>query len=203
MKIKLLLLLIILLLSPTGTSAHPGNTDANGGHYCWTNCEDWGLNYGEYHYHDDYNISNDQSDYDDGYQKGYDTAYGYTSQCIEDYSWSWEGPQAYGDGFEDGIKVGHKDGLAICEKDKTNLQELQDSMDSLIDSNNKSNDTHFDWGNKQNSKEVSSNKLDSVEKETDFPVTNEVIFFISALISIPIIYWSYHIYKRRKHGAEK
>ena len=26
-------------------------TDANGGHTCRTNCEKWGLQYGEYHYH--------------------------------------------------------------------------------------------------------------------------------------------------------
>src|SRR5699024_3699369 len=32
--------------------AHPGRTDANGGHICRTNCEKWGLEYGEYHYHD-------------------------------------------------------------------------------------------------------------------------------------------------------
>lgn len=31
--------------------AHPGRTDSNGGHHCWTNCERWGLEYGEYHYH--------------------------------------------------------------------------------------------------------------------------------------------------------
>ncbi|MBW7651353.1 thermonuclease family protein [Anoxybacillus sp. ST4] len=31
--------------------AHPGKTDANGGHTCRTNCEKWGLKTGEYHYH--------------------------------------------------------------------------------------------------------------------------------------------------------
>lgn len=32
-------------------SAHPGNTDSSGGHTCRTNCSNWGLSYGEYHYH--------------------------------------------------------------------------------------------------------------------------------------------------------
>lgn len=32
-------------------NAHPGNTDSSGGHTCRTNCGDWGLSYGEYHYH--------------------------------------------------------------------------------------------------------------------------------------------------------
>lgn len=41
-----------LVLMPFGSAlAHPGRTDANGGHYCWTNCAKWGLSYGEYHYH--------------------------------------------------------------------------------------------------------------------------------------------------------
>lgn len=35
----------------TDVQAHPGRTDANGGHTCRTNCEKWGLEYGEYHYH--------------------------------------------------------------------------------------------------------------------------------------------------------
>lgn len=38
-------------LAPVGVLAHPGRTDANGGHTCRTNCEKWGLEYGEYHYH--------------------------------------------------------------------------------------------------------------------------------------------------------
>lgn len=41
---------ILITALPISALAHPGNTDANGGHYCWTNCERWGLKYGEYHY---------------------------------------------------------------------------------------------------------------------------------------------------------
>ena len=33
------------------TYAHPGRTDARGCHTCRTNCEKWGLSYGEYHCH--------------------------------------------------------------------------------------------------------------------------------------------------------
>jgi hypothetical protein len=32
--------------------AHPGGTDAQGGHYCRTTCEEYGLRTGEYHFHD-------------------------------------------------------------------------------------------------------------------------------------------------------
>ncbi|MGG3282965.1 copper amine oxidase N-terminal domain-containing protein [Paenibacillus solani] len=41
----------LLLISSSVVSAHPGRTDARGGHTCRTNCERWGLSYGEYHYH--------------------------------------------------------------------------------------------------------------------------------------------------------
>ncbi|MFB5761074.1 copper amine oxidase N-terminal domain-containing protein [Paenibacillus medicaginis] len=42
---------LVLLFSSTIANAHPGRTDANGGHYCRTNCAKWGLQDGEYHYH--------------------------------------------------------------------------------------------------------------------------------------------------------
>lgn len=52
-QVKKLLLTtsIALLVAPISAYAHPGRTDANGGHTCRTNCEKWGLQYGEYHYH--------------------------------------------------------------------------------------------------------------------------------------------------------
>ena len=51
---KIIIGLLFFALFTASTSvvdAHPGRTDKNGGHYCWTNCEKWGLKYGEYHYH--------------------------------------------------------------------------------------------------------------------------------------------------------
>ena len=41
----------IALFGAGKVEAHPGRTDSSGGHTCRTNCEDWGLDYGEYHYH--------------------------------------------------------------------------------------------------------------------------------------------------------
>ncbi len=43
------------------SQAHPGRTDANGGHTCRTNCEKWGLEYGEYHYHNGKSSTNSSS----------------------------------------------------------------------------------------------------------------------------------------------
>lgn len=48
---KMASIIIVLLMAITPISAHPGRTDANGGHYCRTNCAKWGLRDGEYHYH--------------------------------------------------------------------------------------------------------------------------------------------------------
>ncbi|WP_342431098.1 YHYH domain-containing protein [Neobacillus sp. FSL H8-0543] len=36
---------------PLSVFAHSGRTDSGGGHYCWTNCSQYGLSYGQYHYH--------------------------------------------------------------------------------------------------------------------------------------------------------
>jgi hypothetical protein len=40
-----------LLAFPLIVSAHPGNTAADGMHYCWTNCSYWGVEYGQRHSH--------------------------------------------------------------------------------------------------------------------------------------------------------
>lgn len=55
MKRTLLFFLTFILVAfsftANVTEAHPGRTDANGGHTCWTNCAKWGLKTGQYHYH--------------------------------------------------------------------------------------------------------------------------------------------------------
>lgn len=51
---KTLFLLVVLFLLPISLNAHSGGTDALGGHYCRTDCENHGLKYDEYHFHDEY-----------------------------------------------------------------------------------------------------------------------------------------------------
>ena len=49
---KALVVVTLLCYGSIGVAeAHPGRTDANGGHTCRTNCASWGLSQGEYHYH--------------------------------------------------------------------------------------------------------------------------------------------------------
>jgi hypothetical protein len=51
---KLLLPLFILLVLPQVVLAHPGNTAADGCHYCRTNCAKWGEVEGARHCHGGY-----------------------------------------------------------------------------------------------------------------------------------------------------
>lgn len=51
MKKQTKIILILITLIPTIVFAHPGKTDANGCHYCRTNCAKWGLYNGQYHCH--------------------------------------------------------------------------------------------------------------------------------------------------------
>jgi hypothetical protein len=48
-------MLIMLFASTSIVAAHPGRQNSDGGHVCRTNCPDWGLDYGEYHYHSYFN----------------------------------------------------------------------------------------------------------------------------------------------------
>jgi len=47
-----ILVLMLFLLSSSGSLAHPGKTDYQDAHRCLKNCGEWDLGYGEYHLHD-------------------------------------------------------------------------------------------------------------------------------------------------------
>ena len=52
MKLILGILLLCFTLAPT--FAHPGNTAADGCHYCRTNCDEWGVAWNVRHCHNTY-----------------------------------------------------------------------------------------------------------------------------------------------------
>lgn len=60
-KIKRLIMIMIVILSPLYVEAHPGRTDSNGCHTCKKNCAKWGLSYGQYHCHGKTNSSTSTS----------------------------------------------------------------------------------------------------------------------------------------------
>ena len=47
-----ILVLILFSLGSAASLAHPGKTDYQDAHRCLKNCEEWDLDYGEYHLHD-------------------------------------------------------------------------------------------------------------------------------------------------------
>ena len=49
---KRVLILLLLCSFPVLAEGHPGKTDRYGGHKCMRGCEEWGLFYTEYHFHD-------------------------------------------------------------------------------------------------------------------------------------------------------
>jgi len=51
MKKIIFVFIIINLIIPSISFAHPGRTDSYGCHTCRTNCSSWGLSTGEYHCH--------------------------------------------------------------------------------------------------------------------------------------------------------
>nr|DAR49035.1 MAG TPA: Big defensin [Caudoviricetes sp.] len=57
MKKHIIFVLFVFILSFLPVQAHPGKTDGDGCHTCRTNCEKWGLEYGEYHCHNDGNTN--------------------------------------------------------------------------------------------------------------------------------------------------
>ena len=46
-----IVILVMVILYSGSVYAHPGRTDSRGCHTCRTNCERWGLSYGQYHCH--------------------------------------------------------------------------------------------------------------------------------------------------------
>ena len=59
-RVLLPLLALVLMLGPITVQAHPGRTDASGGHTCKTDCASWGLSAGEYHKHNAGGYTNSQ-----------------------------------------------------------------------------------------------------------------------------------------------
>ncbi|MGG2094965.1 YHYH domain-containing protein [Bacillus sp. S13(2024)] len=58
MKALAMALGLTIVGSTTSVYASPGGLDANGGHHCYTNCAKYGLETGEYHYHNNWKQDN-------------------------------------------------------------------------------------------------------------------------------------------------
>lgn len=127
-----LLLLIIIMGFNIKAYAHPGNTDANGGHYCWTNCEQWGFTYGEYHLHNpktnitpvekiDQNIPHTYKEgYDEAYSFWYETA---LSDLKNNQAKGWNATWTdYNSNYSDGYREGFNKAIEDANKDFKDYQ---------------------------------------------------------------------------------
>jgi hypothetical protein len=130
---KIILLCVMVIMGfNIKVYAHPGNTDANGGHYCWTNCEKWGLEYGEYHYHNQKPNStpvvkvvpkNAHT-----YKEGYDEAYSYWyKRALSDLKKTQEGDwhatwNDYNKNYSDGYRDGFDKAIDDAKKDYKDYQ---------------------------------------------------------------------------------
>lgn len=107
-KIICALLLVVCISCICTAFAHPGRTDANGGH--------WNRSTGTYHYHTGEYAGNDSSSsdsdyensydygYEEGYEKGYE--YGYDEGHCEGHNEGYD--EGYADGYDKGCEDGYK-----------------------------------------------------------------------------------------------
>jgi hypothetical protein len=102
-KISLIMTVLMMFFATSNTvNAHPGRTDANGGHTCRTNCEKWGLEYGEYHYH-----NGGSSDSGGGSSSGSTSTVQPSEPSPEEIA-EREKSQGEKDGYAAGLKAGYE-----------------------------------------------------------------------------------------------
>lgn len=116
-KIVFLLIVLISLVIPTLTYAHPGNTAADGAHYCWTNCDYWGYEYGTRHYHGGGGgYSYTTSDWSLGNDAGEEHAKTKNLQYIQSNA-TIDAEVGYSDGFADKYEASTTYDAPVCDKE--------------------------------------------------------------------------------------
>ena len=136
MKFKLIcvVLLCFLLITPNKVEAHPGRTDANGCHYCRTNCAKWGLSDGQYHCHNGggYNSSSSNS---------YNSTSSYCSTSPSNYS--QPAPPKGSDNTLKSVKI---DGEEIVVADRMQYETNKMNVTISVETNDSNATTDIDDG---------------------------------------------------------
>ena len=136
MKFKLIcvVLLCFLLITPNKVGAHPGRTDANGCHYCRTNCAKWGLSDGQYHCHNGggYNSSSSNS---------YNSTSSYSSTSPSNYS--QPAPPKSSDNTLKSVKI---DGEEIVVADRMQYETNKMNVTISVETNDSNATTDIDDG---------------------------------------------------------
>lgn len=192
--IYLLVFIFSLFISSNITFSHPGNTDENGGHHCWSNCEKWGLEYGEYHYHDN---GYEEMDIVDTYEdENIYFLWDFPIECEHLYfiGTQEEMESCYEISFEYGYDQGYYDYGLMDEFDLSNANKYDyPSYERGYDAG------WFDAKESKSSDSVQQilNTIDSEENETIDDNNIETYLFI-ALIGIAIVILLLIILIRRK-----
>ena len=136
MKFKLIcvVLLCFLLITPNKVEAHPSRTDANGCHYCRTNCAKWGLSDGQYHCHNGggYNSSSSNS---------YNPTSSYGSTSPSNYS--QPAPPKSSDNTLKSVKI---DGEEIVVADRMQYETNKMNVTISVETNDSNATTDIDDG---------------------------------------------------------
>ena len=136
MKFKLIcvVLLCFLLITPNKVEAHPSRTDANGCHYCRTNCAKWGLSDGQYHCHNGggYNSSSSNS---------YNSTSSYGSTSPSNYS--QPAPPKSSDNTLKSVKI---DGEEIVVADRMQYETNKMNVTISVETNDSNATTDIDDG---------------------------------------------------------
>lgn len=139
MKFKLIcvVLLCFLLITPSKVEAHPGRTDANGCHYCRTNCADWGLRTGQYHCHNGGGSSSGSSSSSNSYNST--SSYGSTSPS----NYSQPAPPKSSDNTLKSVKI---DGEEIVVADRMQYETNKMNVTISVETNDSNATTDADDG---------------------------------------------------------
>lgn len=133
-KLICVVLLCFLLITPNKVEAHPGRTDANGCHYCRTNCAKWGLSDGQYHCHNGggYNSSSSNS---------YNSTSSYGSTSPSNYSQT--APPKSSDNTLKSVKI---DGEEIVVADRMQYETNKMNVTISVETNDSNATTDIDDG---------------------------------------------------------
>lgn len=139
MKFKLIcvVLLCFLLITPNKVEAHPGRTDANGCHYCRTNCAKWGLSDGQYHCHNGGGSNSSSSSSSNSYNST--SSYGSTSPS----NYSQPAPPKSSDNTLKSVKI---DGEEIVVADKMQYETNKTSVTISVETNDSNASADVDDG---------------------------------------------------------
>ena len=142
---------ILLIFISQEVKAHPGNTDSFGKHTCRTNCETWGLEYGEYHGHNGSDGSSTSS----------------SSSTSPDSSYSVDTPVMTGEELEVHYEALQNEGYEIGYRDGYNSEEFVDFHEEKYAELSNADYSWYEAGYEAGYKEGQTKKTTEIKKKQE------------------------------------